>query len=68
MTTSQVDPDVLTPADAARLLRVSKNLVYTLLREGKLPAIKIGQRRYRLLRSVLLEWMADQAKGNVTDA
>jgi excisionase family DNA binding protein len=68
MTTSQVDPDVLTPSDVARMLRISTGLVYTLLREGKLPAIKIGQRRYRLLRSVLLEWMVDQAKGNVTDA
>jgi excisionase family DNA binding protein len=65
MTRSQVDPDVLTPSDVARMLRISTGLVYTLLREGKLPAVRLGQRRYRLLRSVLLDWMREQSHAGV---
>jgi excisionase family DNA binding protein len=65
MTTSQLDPDVLTPSDVARMLRISTGLVYTLLREGKLPAVRLGQRRYRLLRSVLLDWMREQSHAGV---
>jgi excisionase family DNA binding protein len=42
-------PDVLTPEEAADLLRVTVDTVRKLLREGKLPGAKVG-REWRLLR------------------
>ena len=35
--------DVGTAADVARLLRLDKDTVYRLAREGELPAIRVGR-------------------------
>lgn len=42
---SQTPPEVLGVEDVAEALGVSRSLVYTLLKAGKLPSVKLGRRR-----------------------
>lgn len=37
-------PDLLTIAEAAEYLRLSKNGVYALARDGELPSVRLGRR------------------------
>ena len=38
----KTEPEVLTPLDIARILRIGKNKAYALIKSGKLNSIKIG--------------------------
>lgn len=42
------DPEYMTVAEVAALLRVSKMTVYRLISDGELPARKIGRRTIRI--------------------
>lgn len=53
-------PEVLTPVEAAVLLRTSASTMGRLIRLGKVPATKVGG-RWRLLKSALLDFLADSA-------
>ena len=44
----------LTADEAAQILRVSTKTIYNLIREGTLPAVKVG-RSYRIAKSVLID-------------
>lgn len=55
-------PDVLTPEEAARLLRVSLDTVRKMLREGRLPGAKVG-REWRILRRDLEAYLRGQKEG-----
>jgi len=46
-------PELVTPEEAARFLRVSQHGIYNLLRSGDLPSIRFG-RLFRIRRSVLI--------------
>jgi excisionase family DNA binding protein len=46
-------PDVLSPEQAARLLRVSVNTLYAELRAGRIPHLRVG-RGIRILKEALL--------------
>jgi excisionase family DNA binding protein len=46
--------DVLTPEEAAELLRVSLNTVYAYIRAGEIPAWKVG-RQHRIAKASLRE-------------
>lgn len=51
------DPDIFRDglervADAARFLGVSKSLIYTLIRSGKLPSVRLGTSRRVPVRAV----------------
>jgi excisionase family DNA binding protein len=50
------DGDVLTVAEAARLLRVGETTVRDLAARGELPGRKLG-RQWRFSRRALLEWL-----------
>ena len=57
MNTDPNDPDLLCDglervADAARFLGVSKSFVYTLIRSGSLPSVKLGTSRRVPVRAV----------------
>jgi excisionase family DNA binding protein len=43
---------VLSPKETARILKVSRNSIYRLLRLGKLPAMKVG-RQWRIFKKDL---------------
>ena len=51
---------VLTVAEAARLLRISRNTCYELVAQGRLPHVHLG-RRILIPRFGLEEWIAREA-------
>jgi excisionase family DNA binding protein len=51
---------LLKPADVARVLNVTVTQVYTLMRSGDLPALKIGKKGvWRVSRETLETYLAD---------
>lgn len=54
---------VLTVAETALQLKVSKGTIYSMIYEGKLPHIKVG-RSYRIIEDQLFDWIKDGMKGN----
>lgn len=54
------DLGLLTVPEAARLLRVSRNLAYELVAQRQIPALRLG-RAIRVPRHALLEWIARSA-------
>jgi len=52
-------PDVLTPAEAAELLRIEEAELLAAAERGELPARRIGE-QWRFLRSALLGWLAGE--------
>ena len=53
---------LMKPEAAARVLSVSRNKVYELMRSGALPSVKLGGSR-RVITSGLVEFVARLAKG-----
>lgn len=49
-------PDVMTPAEVAEALQVSRSHVYELCAEGKLPSVKVGFSR-RIPKHLLVQWL-----------
>ena len=49
--------DVLTPKEAAQILRLNLETVRRLLREGLLPGRKVGLRQWRIRRVDLDEYL-----------
>ena len=54
---SQVFPQVITTADLSRETGLSAKYVCTLAKEGVIPAIKIGKRRWYFPVEQLREWL-----------
>ncbi|HEX3963003.1 MAG TPA: helix-turn-helix domain-containing protein [Trebonia sp.] len=50
------DPKLLTVAEIAALLRLSKMTVYRLIHQGDLPAKRIG-RTFRVAEAAVLEYL-----------
>ena len=50
------EPEILTPQEAADLLRVSLLTVQRQAKAGRLPGRRVGK-EWRFSRSVLLEWI-----------
>jgi len=69
----ELPPPLLKPADVARVLNVTVTQVYTLMRSGDLPALKIGRKGvWRVSRETLDEYLAGleaeaRARGPITD-
>lgn len=55
-------PSVLTVAETAKVLRLSRNHVYDLIRGGQLPALHIG-RTVRIPRDRLIAWISGGTHG-----
>jgi excisionase family DNA binding protein len=55
---AEPQPDILTVAEAAKLLRMSEEIVRQLAREGKIPAGKVG-RSWRFSRRALLRLVGE---------
>jgi excisionase family DNA binding protein len=52
--------ELLTTADVARILQLSVKTVGEMIRNGELPAMRIGRRQWRVRRESLEEWMKEQ--------
>jgi excisionase family DNA binding protein len=50
---------MLTPREARALLKISRNTMYHLIREGIIPARKVGS-SWRIVRQNLEKWMNQQ--------
>jgi excisionase family DNA binding protein len=48
--------EMITLKTARDLLKVSRNTMYMLVRDGIIPARKVGS-EWRIMRSALVEWM-----------
>lgn len=48
---------ILTVSEAAKVLRVSDKTVYTLIRAGKIFAVKVSSRLYRVSRDSLKQYL-----------
>lgn len=59
------EPDVLTVPDVIRLLRIGKNSVYGLIKEGKIGSIKQGK-KIIVPKVCLVEFLADERNYQVT--
>jgi excisionase family DNA binding protein len=55
--------DLLTVPEAAKLLRISRNLAYELVARHEIPAIRLG-RVIRVPKQGLEEWLDRQVDGN----
>ena len=49
-------PDLLTPAQVARELSVSRQTVNGLCRAGRIPCVQISDRRRVIPKCALIEW------------
>lgn len=49
-------PMVLTPADIAEILGVSRNTTYEFIRREGFPVFKVGK-QYRVSKAKFLEWL-----------
>jgi excisionase family DNA binding protein len=56
MTNESVQHEMLTLKETRDILKVSRNTMYMLVRDGVIPARKVGS-EWRIMRSLLEEWM-----------
>jgi excisionase family DNA binding protein len=56
---SKIERSTLTVIEAALYLGISKNLMYQLVRENRIPAIRIG-RRILFKRDSIDRWLSNQ--------
>jgi excisionase family DNA binding protein len=59
--TSMNDGTILTVPETAEILRVSKNTAYELVRQRRIPAIRLG-RRILVPRHELENWITNEAR------
>lgn len=52
-------PEIMTPAEAARFLRLGKNGIYDAIKAGSIPSIRVG-RRILLSRNSLRQLFHDK--------
>lgn len=48
---------VLIADEVAELLRVDRQRVYELVRQHKIPVIRVGERQYRFNAEAIAQWM-----------
>ena len=51
--------ELLTLKETRKILKVSRNTMYNLVRTGAIPARKVGS-EWRIMRSSLLTWMKER--------
>jgi excisionase family DNA binding protein len=55
-----LEPELLDPATAARLLNIGRTTVYSMIARDLVPHVRIG-RSVKIPRRALLEWIDDAA-------
>jgi excisionase family DNA binding protein len=53
----KASPLAVSVPEAARLLGISRNLAYDLVRMRELPAVRVGERRLLIPVAALKEWL-----------
>jgi excisionase family DNA binding protein len=57
--------EILVADEVAELLRVDKQRIYELVRTGKIPVIRLGERQYRFSAAAIKNWLS---RGGSVDA
>jgi excisionase family DNA binding protein len=60
-----LDDELLTPTEVSKTLRVTRQTVYNYIDSGRLPAVRVGVRRVRILRSDLGQLIQQGYRGFV---
>jgi excisionase family DNA binding protein len=60
-TTSRHLPHLLTPSEAADLLRTSRKAIYSMVERGQLPGIVRIGRRVLIREAELLDWLRQKS-------
>lgn len=55
--------EFLTVGEVARLLKLSESTVYTMVRAGEIPAVKLGN-QWRVSETRLDEWLEEKEEGS----
>ena len=50
-------PDILTPQEAMEIFGIGRNLFYKLLKNGRIPAKRVGRKIWRIAKSNLLLYL-----------
>lgn len=50
--------DILSVADLRKILGIGKGLAYTLLQSGAIRGIRIGEKKWRIPKSALIEYLS----------
>lgn len=67
MSNTDISINLLTLAEVASILKVSKLTVHRMVKKGRLPAIKVGG-RWRISESRLEEWLEQEEVGQALGA
>ena len=62
---SNNEPMVLTPEEARKLLRCSRAVLYSGLKNGSIPCIHLGPRKVVIPRQRFLEWLSGGGGNNL---
>ena len=54
-------PDAMTATEAAQVLRVNVKTVYSQIRNGAIPAVRVG-REYRIAKGALIDYLRSAEK------
>jgi excisionase family DNA binding protein len=57
-----IDHEILTVKEVSELLKVHQGTVYKMVREGRIPAFKIGS-DWRFRKDQMVHWIAEQTIG-----
>jgi excisionase family DNA binding protein len=60
---AEMDEEILDVTRAARALGVSSKTVYSMARQGKIPATRVG-REWRFSRKMLIDWVAKSSEND----
>jgi excisionase family DNA binding protein len=57
-----IGDEILTVKEVCELLQVHQSTVYKLIKEGRIPAFRIGS-DWRFLKDRIMRWMVEQTTG-----
>ena len=55
-------PDLLTVLEASQLLRRCQHATYKAIRQGKIPAVRLGERKLLIPKAALMRLIAERGK------
>ncbi len=56
---------VLTPEEVRQLLKISRSVVYSALRQGTIPSVKISPRKILIPKHRFLRWLDEGGSNNL---
>jgi excisionase family DNA binding protein len=57
-----IDHEILTVKEVSELLKIHEDTVYKMVREGRIPAFRIGS-DWRFQKDQIVHWIAEQTIG-----